>query len=69
MPNSSIAIPKPSMRLRGKTNGERGTLPAGDNEENSSGWVNSFQIRNYAMTPAQIAVLGGPTADGIPAPE
>jgi hypothetical protein len=37
-------------------------------QHNSSGWVNSVQLRNYAMTATEVAALGGPTADGIPLP-
>ena len=31
-------------------------------------FVNSIQFRNHAMTSAEIATLGGPSADGIPLP-
>ncbi len=50
------------------TLGSTALLFADENEENSSGSVNSVQIRNYAMTPVQIAALAGPTAEGIPLP-
>jgi hypothetical protein len=43
-------------------------LFADNDKDFSSGSVGSVQLRNYIMTPAQIAALGGPTADGIPSP-
>lgn len=33
--------------------------------ESALGYVNSVQFRNYAMTPEEVAALGGPTAAGI----
>jgi hypothetical protein len=41
-----------------------------DNDGDTAEWglVNSFQFRDYAATPAEIAELGGPSADGIPEP-
>ncbi|MBP7937329.1 MAG: hypothetical protein KA354_22010 [Phycisphaerae bacterium] len=33
--------------------------------ETALGYVNSIQFRDYAMTPTEIATLGGPTAAGI----
>ena len=45
----------------------RATLLFADNDgETNVGYVNSIQIRNYAMTEAEIAALGGPTAAGLP---
>jgi hypothetical protein len=38
-----------------------------DNDgETALGYVNSVQFSNFAMTAAQIALLGGPSANGIP---
>jgi hypothetical protein len=37
------------------------------NGERREMWVNSIQIRDGKMTDAQIVLLGGPSADGIPA--
>ncbi|MBN1417373.1 MAG: hypothetical protein JXP34_01275 [Planctomycetes bacterium] len=34
-------------------------------EENAEGYVNSVQLRGYAMADVEIADLGGPTAEGI----
>jgi hypothetical protein len=42
-------------------------LFADQDGENSSGSINSLQIRNYAMPPSDIALLAGPQAAGIPA--
>jgi len=52
-------------------NGRHALLPTcvlfADNDgESMPAYVNSIQIRNYKMTDAGIAALGGPTADGIP---
>lgn len=41
---------------------------ADENSENSLGYVNSIQLRGYAMTGTEVAQLGGPTAAGIPLP-
>lgn len=43
-------------------------LFADDNQENAAGFVNSVQIRGYAMSALEMAQLGGPTASGIPVP-
>ena len=43
-------------------------LFADDNLETRAGYVNSIQFRDVALTPAQIAALGGPTAAGISVP-
>ncbi len=37
-----------------------------DNGETAPLFVNSIQIRNYAMTDQDVAALGGPSAQGIP---
>lgn len=42
------------------------TLFADDDSESMPAYVNSIQIRNYKMSDAGVAALGGPTADGIP---
>ncbi len=39
-----------------------------NNDETNTGYVNSIQFRDYAMTGDQIAALGGPSAAGIPRP-
>jgi len=41
---------------------------ADENGEMASGYINSLQLRAYAMTPAEISALGGPTASGLPVP-
>lgn len=41
---------------------------ADEDSENSLGYVNSIQLRGYAMTAAEVALLGGPTPSGIPLP-
>ncbi len=41
-------------------------LFADENAENAEGYVNSVQIRGYAMTAEELLALGGPEADGIP---
>jgi len=38
----------------------------GDQDERREMWVNSVQIRNGRLTDAQIVLLGGPSATGIP---
>ena len=43
-------------------------LFADEDQENAGGVVNSVQLRAEAMTGADIAALGGPTAAGIPLP-
>jgi predicted phosphodiesterase len=47
---------------------EQGLLFADEDQENAAGFVNSVQIRNSALTPSELADLGGPSAAGIPAP-
>ncbi len=41
-----------------------------DNGDETAGdlWVNSFQLRDYAMSDGELAALGGATAYGIPEP-
>ena len=54
-------------------NPRRALLPSailfadGDQDERREMWVNSIQIRAGKMTDAEIVLLGGPDADGIPA--
>jgi len=48
--------------------GPTALLFADENRENAAGYVNSVQIRGYAMSAAELAALGGPTAAGIPFP-
>ena len=43
-------------------------LFADEDGETNPGYVNSIQFRNGAMTDAQVAALGTPTADGVPIP-
>jgi hypothetical protein len=43
-------------------------LFADENQENAAGFVNSVQIVDRALAPAEIAALGGPTAAGLPLP-
>jgi hypothetical protein len=38
----------------------------GDQDERREMWVNSIQIRAGKLSDAELAALGGPTADGIP---
>ncbi len=40
----------------------------GDDNERTDCYVNSIQIREGALTDAEVAALGGPTAEGIPLP-
>ena len=40
----------------------------GDDNEQSAAYVSAIQIRAGAMTAAEVAALGGPSADGIPGP-
>lgn len=52
-------------------NGRHALLPTAvlfsDNDgESQLAYVNSIQIRNYKMSDAGVAALGGPTAEGIP---
>ncbi|MCZ6792632.1 MAG: metallophosphoesterase [Planctomycetota bacterium] len=41
-------------------------LFADENEENAAGFVDSVQLRDEALSGAEIAALGGPSAAGIP---
>ncbi|MCX7993005.1 MAG: hypothetical protein N2651_04975 [Fimbriimonadales bacterium] len=41
---------------------------ADDGNEVAGGYINSLQLRNYAMSDAELAALGGPSAAGIPIP-
>lgn len=43
-------------------------LFADEDQENAAGFVNSVQLRPEAMSAADLAALGGPTAAGIPRP-
>jgi predicted phosphodiesterase len=43
-------------------------LFADEDQENAAGFVNSVQLRDVAMTAADLASLGGATASGIPLP-
>lgn len=45
---------------------DRLLLFADEDGESQPAFVSSIQIRNYTMSPAEIAALGGPTASGIP---
>lgn len=52
-------------------NGRHALLPTAllfsdEDGESQAAYINSIQIRNYKVTDAGIAALGGPTADGIP---
>jgi hypothetical protein len=44
-------------------------LFADDTEENSAGVVNSVQIRDYPLTPEEVAALGPASSGGIPIPD
>jgi predicted phosphodiesterase len=44
-------------------------LFADEDQENAAGFVNSVQLRPEALSPADLAALGGPTAAGIPTPQ
>ncbi len=52
--------------LYAKTDNRPTLLFTDDNEETNAGYVSSIQVRNYAMTPAEIAALGPATATKIP---
>jgi len=39
-----------------------------ENQENAAGFVNSVQLRSEALSPADVAALGGASAAGIPTP-
>jgi Calcineurin-like phosphoesterase/Purple acid Phosphatase, N-terminal domain/Concanavalin A-like lectin/glucanases superfamily len=41
---------------------------ADNDEENATGLINSLQIRSEALSAAELAELGSPSADGIPLP-
>ncbi|NSW79868.1 MAG: hypothetical protein HPY54_12640 [Chthonomonadetes bacterium] len=43
-------------------------LFADEDGETQEGLINSLQLRDYAMSDAEIAALGGPSAAGIPVP-
>ena len=43
-------------------------LFADENQENAGGFVNSVQLRAEAMTDADLAALGGPSAIGLQPP-
>jgi hypothetical protein len=52
-------------------NGRHALLPtallfADEDGESQAAYINSIQIRNYKMSDAGVAALGGPTADGVP---
>ena len=49
--------------------GETVLIFADENGETSGGYVSSLQIRDSAMTDAELAAFGGATAEGIPLPE
>ena len=38
----------------------------GDQDERRAMWVNSIQFRSGALSKAEMAALGGPSASGIP---
>ncbi len=62
---------KVSDQTAGGLNGRWGLLPTailfGDEDgESQASYLNSVQIRNYKMSDAGVAALGGPSADGIP---
>lgn len=55
----------------GGLNGRWGLLPTAslfsdEDGESQAAYLNSVQIRNYKMSDAGVAALGGPSADGIP---
>jgi hypothetical protein len=58
---------------QGLDNPRRALLPTavlfgdGDQDERREMWVNSVQIRSGKMSDAEMVLLGGPSADGIPA--
>ena len=49
--------------------GESVLIFADESGETAGGYVSSIQIRDVAMTDAELAEMGGPTAEGIPLPE
>lgn len=62
---------KVSDQTAGGLNGRWGLFPTailfGDEDgESQASYLNSVQIRNYKMSDAGIAALGGPSSDGIP---
>ncbi|MBM3836012.1 MAG: hypothetical protein FJ403_22660, partial [Verrucomicrobia bacterium] len=48
------------------TPGGTAALFADNNDERAIGYVNSIQLRNVALTKAQMRALAGPTAAGVP---
>ena len=48
--------------------GPTGLLFADENLENAAGFVNSVQMRDVPLTALRIALLGGPSAEGIRLP-
>lgn len=52
--------------IREYTLGPSALLFGDESQEVSAGAINSLQLRNYAMSAHEIALLGGPTASGIP---
>lgn len=62
---------KVNDQTAGALNGRWALLPtavlfADEDGESQAVYVNSIQIRNYKMSDAGVASLGGPTADGVP---
>jgi hypothetical protein len=58
-------------QIAGALNGRWGLLPTAllfsdEDGESQAAYLNSVQIRNYKMSDAGVAALGGPSADGIP---
>ncbi len=73
----NVAAVSPDMALDGRFSLYSPTDPdpenhffifADDTGQDAEGFVNSFQFRGVALTPSEIADLGGPSADGIPKP-
>lgn len=55
-----------ALHTTASTAGQDFLLLFADNDnETKSGYVNSIQVRDYAMTEAEVVALGGPTAAGI----
>ncbi|NUN94729.1 MAG: CHAT domain-containing protein [Candidatus Omnitrophica bacterium] len=50
------------------TRGQWALLFSDRDGQTGEGYVNSIQFRNYAMSAEEVALLGGPTAMGIPNP-
>jgi hypothetical protein len=59
---------KRALHPRGSVAGDVLLLFTDDDDETKPGYVNSVQIRDYAMTDAEIAALGAASAGGIPIP-